>query len=33
MLIELGCDEGQGYLYSKPVTGEELLDSHGRFGD
>lgn len=23
-LIQLGCDIGQGYLFSKPVTGEEI---------
>lgn len=33
LLVELGCDEGQGYLYSKPVTGEVLLDNYGRFSD
>lgn len=33
LLAELGCDEGQGYLYGKPVTGETLLDHYGRFSD
>lgn len=33
LLVRLGCDEGQGYLYSKPVTAEALLDKYGRFGD
>ena len=25
-LVELGCDWGQGYLWSRPVDGEALLD-------
>ncbi len=33
MLMALGCDEGQGYLYSKPISGEALLDRFGRFSD
>jgi EAL domain-containing protein (putative c-di-GMP-specific phosphodiesterase class I) len=33
LLVRLGCDEGQGYLYSKPVTAEALMDKYGRFGD
>ncbi len=34
-LIQLGCDIGQGYLFSKPVTGEEifeLLSKHNEVG-
>lgn len=33
LLLGLGCDEGQGYFYSKPVTAEALLDRYGSFSD
>lgn len=32
-LIDMGCDEGQGYLYSRPISADDLLDKYGRFGD
>lgn len=32
-LVSMGCDEGQGYLYSKPITPDALLDQYGRFSD
>lgn len=32
-LIAMGCDEGQGYLYSRPISADEVLDKYGRFGD
>lgn len=25
-----GCDEGQGYLYSRPVSGAEFLSTWGQ---
>lgn len=31
LLLGLGCDEGQGYFYSRPVTAEALLDRYGSF--
>lgn len=29
ILAEWGCDEGQGYLMSKPVSAERIVDTHG----
>ena len=26
LLRELGCDQGQGYLYSRPISGEQLVE-------
>ena len=31
MLAELGCTMAQGYLVSRPVPGEDLLDAVGRW--
>ncbi len=33
LLVQLGCNEGQGYLYSRPINAESLLDKYGSFSD
>lgn len=31
MFVELGCDDGQGYLFSRPLSFEGLVEFHREF--